>query len=147
MGNAMTVLTEEERRDFYRTPPSDANPKNAMGAKKPNLSLIPPAASLHEALAFMNGAAKYGPYNWREKKVELMTYIAAAQRHLASFLDGETYSADTVAAGAPVHHLAHVRACCAIILDAIETGNAIDNRPVVGVAGKMIEAYNDNGRF
>jgi hypothetical protein len=120
----------------------DANPKNAMGAKKPNLALVPSAAMLHMAHAFMNGAAKYGPYNWREKKVELMTYVAAAQRHLASFLDGEEKAGDS-----GVHHLGHALASIAIMLDAIETGNAIDNRPAVGRAGAMIEAFNDNGTF
>ena len=44
----------------------DDNPKSAFGVKKPPLHLIPPAALAHEAMAMADGAAKYGPYNWRE---------------------------------------------------------------------------------
>jgi hypothetical protein len=123
-------------------PANDANPKDALGAKKPNVALVPPAAKLHMAHAFMNGAAKYGPYNWREKKVELMTYIAAAQRHLDSFLDGEEVASDS-----GVHHLGHALASIGIMLDAIATGNDIDNRPATGNAGEMIECFNKYGAF
>jgi len=119
-----------------------ANPKDAVGAKKPNVALVPPAAKLHMAHAFMNGAAKYGPYNWREKKVELMTYIAAAQRHLDSFLDGEECASDS-----GVHHLGHALASIGIMLDALETGNAVDNRPALGAAGALIDAFNEHGTF
>lgn len=128
------------------TPPSgypDGNPKTAMGAKKPDLSVVPPPALLHLATAMMNGAEKYGAFNWREKDVSTRTYVAAAQRHLLAFLDGEDYSQDTAATGAPVHHLAHVMACCAIVLDAAAVGALIDNRPSRGVTGDMIERYNE----
>ena len=126
----------------------DGNPKTRMGAKKPDLSVIPPAALLHLATAMMNGAEKYGPFNWRDEPVSARVYVAAAMRHLASYLDGEDYSADTVEAGAPVHHLAHVKACCSIILDATECGTLIDNRPKVpGRTGEMIEIYNKTKRL
>ena len=81
----------------------------------------------------MDGAEKYGPYNWREKKVPARTYIAAAQRHLADFLDGEALATDS-----GVHHLGHVIGCCAIVLDAMETGNLIDDRPKPGAAAAIL---------
>lgn len=111
----------------------DTNPKTAVGRSKPDVSLVPPVAVLHMADAFMDGAGKYGPYNWREKTVSLRTYIAAAMRHLQQFLDGETVASDS-----RVHHLGHVEACCAIMLDAISVGNAIDDRPLPGRAGEVI---------
>lgn len=111
----------------------DTNPKTAVGRSKPDVSLVPPVAVIHMADAFMDGAVKYGPYNWREKTVSLRTYIAAAMRHLQQFLDGETVASDS-----QVHHLGHVEACCAIMLDAISVGNAIDDRPLPGKAGEAI---------
>jgi len=126
----------------------DNNPKTAVGAKKPDLSVVPPVALLHLATAMMNGAAKYGPFNWRDAPISTRPYIAAALRHLLSFLDGEDFSADTTEAGAPVHHLAHAMACCAIVLDAFELGTLKDNRPkVAGMTGQMIEHFNKTGSF
>lgn len=126
----------------------DGNPKTAMGMKKPDISVVPPAGILHLATAMMNGANKYGPFNWRDHPISSRPYIAAAQRHLLSFLDGEDFSQDTVEAGSPVHHLAHVMACCAIVLDAYEIGSLNDNRPTVkGPSGDMIERFNKSGSF
>lgn len=125
----------------------DGNPKTAAGAKKPDLTVIPPTALLHLATAMMNGEAKYGLYNWRDIPVSSRPYIAAAMRHLLAYLDGEEFSADTVETGRPVHHLAHVMATCAIVLDAMEVGALNDNRGTPGCSGDMIERYNSNGTF
>jgi hypothetical protein len=119
----------------------DGNPKTLAGAKKPDLSVIPPISILHLATAMMNGAEKYGPFNWREKNISTRPYVAAALRHLFAFLDGEDHSADTTEAGAPVHHLAHVMACCAILLDAQSVGQLNENRPAPGKTGEAIERY------
>lgn len=112
----------------------DTNPKDALGASKVDLSLVPPASIIHEAMAMENGAAKYGKYNWRSKQVRATVYIAAAQRHLLAFLDGEDRASDS-----GVHHMAHVKACAGILLDALETGNLIDDRPVKGAASRLLE--------
>lgn len=126
----------------------DGNPKTLMGAKKPDISVVPPAGILHLATAMMNGADKYGPFNWREKPISSRPYITAALRHLLAYLDGEDYSADTIAQGAPVHHLGHVMACCAILVDAESIGCLNDNRPKVkGKAGEMIENYNQQKKL
>jgi hypothetical protein len=126
----------------------DGNPKTALGMKKPDLSVVPPAGLLHLATAMMNGAQKYGPFNWRDQPISARTYVAAAMRHLLEYLDGADFSSDTISSGRPVHQLAHVMACCAIVLDAEAAGTLMDNRPTVkGPATRMIDAYNDNGRF
>lgn len=122
----------------------DGNPKTLMGAKKPDLSVVPPVALLHLATAMMNGAEKYGPFNWRDQSISYRPYLAAAMRHLASCLDGEDFSTDTIETGLPVHHLGHVMACCSIILDAVHCGTMNDNRPKVpGQTGQAIELYNE----
>lgn len=132
----------------------DGNPKTAMGAAKPDLSVIPPISLLHLALAMMNGDVKYGAFNYREKEVSSRVYVAAAMRHLLSYLDGEDFSADTVYGAfmfeedpvrnpqiAKTHHLGHVMACCAIVLDAEACGMLLDNRPGKGTAGAAIEQF------
>ncbi len=110
------------------------NPKDLIGITKPQLWLVPSAGIIHEAMAMKNGADKYGAYNWREKKVRAVIYIDAALRHLQQDLDGEDMACDS-----NWHHLAHARACCGIILDALETGNLIDDRPTKGKAAQVIE--------
>jgi len=114
----------------------ETNPKDRIGVKKPRLSLVPPAGIIHEALAMANGADKYGPYNWRDKKVQMMIYLEAAMRHIMSFQDGEEFASDS-----GVHHLGHARACLGIILDAIATDSIIDNRPKKGCTAALIERF------
>ena len=112
------------------------NPKDRVGIKKPPVHLVPAAGIIEMAMAMKNGALKYGPYNWRSHPVNLTVYIGAAQRHLLQLLDGEDEASDS-----GCHHAAHVAACMAIILDALATGNLIDDRPVKGAASKLIDDY------
>lgn len=114
------------------------NPKDLIGIKKPPLGLIPPVALIHESLAMKNGAAKYGPYNWRSNPVQCTIYIDACLRHLLAYQDGEDYASDS-----SVHHLGHARACLGIILDALATGNLIDNRPVAGKFSETVTSYTE----
>jgi len=100
------------------------NPKDLLGVKKLDLTVLPDVAIAHASHAMMNGAQKYGPYNWREKKVRADIYIAAARRHISQWFDGEECAEDSC-----VHHLGHAMACLAILLDAQEYGCLIDNRP------------------
>jgi hypothetical protein len=114
----------------------DDNPKTAVGVTKVPLHLVPPSAKHYLALAFKDGAKKYGPYNWREKKVSCSVYMGAAQRHLDAFWDGEDLSRD-----AKVNHLAHTMACCAIILDAMSINMLNDDRPFKGASPDLQEAF------
>ena len=118
------------------------NPKDLIGVTKPNMFAIPPTAMLHESMAFADGGNKYGFYNWREKAVRADIYIAAAKRHIDSYLDREDYDPKS-----KCHHLGHARACLGIILDALETGNLIDNRPVKGASAEMIRHFEEHGTF
>lgn len=115
-------------------PIDDTNPKDRIGDTKPQLHLVPAALELHVSQAMADGAKKYGAYNWRTRKVKLSVYIAAAKRHLASYFDGEDRARDSGRL-----HLAHAGACIAILLDALETGNLIDDRPAKGCAADLIE--------
>lgn len=118
--------------------PKGLNPKDKVGAKKPNLSLVPSSAVIGMALAFQNGAEKYGPFNWREhgKPVQYMTYLSADLRHTYEFIDGENVARDSL-----LSHLAHKMAGIAVLYDAIECGNSVDDRPIKGQAANLIEQY------
>ena len=118
------------------TQQTSSNPKDVLGRRKPDLTAIPPAALIHEALAMMDGAKKYSPYNWREKTVSARVYIAAAQRHLAAYLDGEQNASDS-----GIHHLGHARASLGILLDAEAQGMLVDDRPKAGSASRLLEQF------
>lgn len=113
--------------------PRSTNPKDRIGITKPPLHLVPPVAIIHEAMAFKDGAEKYGPYNWRGESVSASVYIAATLRHIFSWNDGEAISQDS-----RVHHLGHARACLAILLDAESVGKLIDDRPPPGFASTLL---------
>ena len=83
-----------------------------------------------------NGAKKYGPFNWRSNKVIASIYIGAAMRHLESWYDGEENAKDS---GVP--HLGHALASIGILVDALTTGNLVDDRPVPGSAASLIEKF------
>jgi hypothetical protein len=112
------------------------NPKDKIGKTKPPLHLIPPSAQIIEAMAMQDGANKYGPYNWREKTVAATVYIAAVQRHLLAWLDGETAANDS-----GIHHLGHARASLGILLDAEAQGTMVDDRPSPGKAAELMEQF------
>jgi hypothetical protein len=114
----------------------EANPKDLVGATKPRLSLVPPAGLVYAALAMANGSDKYGPYNWRAKKVQAMIYLEACMRHVLSWQDGEENAKDS-----GISHLGHALSCLLILIDAKETGNLIDNRPKAGVMADLIERH------
>ncbi len=102
----------------------DNNPKTAFGMKKTPIDLVPTALVRQVALAFENGANKYGAYNWREKKISSSVYYAAAMRHMMDWWEGEDNAPDS-----GVHHLGHAAACMAMILDTMGSDLLNDNRP------------------
>jgi hypothetical protein len=70
------------------------------------------------------GAAKYGERNWRKDAIKQSTYEAAILRHfLAHFGDREDRDPQS-----GLSHLYHIRACCAVMLDAEIHGKLIDDR-------------------
>lgn len=110
-----------------------SNPKDAIGRNKTPMHLIPSTALVQVAKVMGLGAAKYGPYNWRDASVAATVYISAAQRHIAAFLDGENLDPES---GQP--HAAHAAACMMILADAFATGNVVDDRPKPGAAAAML---------
>lgn len=112
-----------------------SNPKDAIAVTKLPLHLVPASLKIYAALAFAEGDAKYGGYNWRVAGVRASVYKSALERHLEKWWNGEDADAKT---GVP--HLASVIACAAIILDARLCGKLTDDRPPAAPVSAEIDA-------
>lgn len=102
---------------------ADNNVKTAAAAGKPTLSAVPPVALLALGAAMQDGANKYGKFNWRTTAVTASVFYDALHRHLLDWYNGEDFASDS-----KIHHLAHLMAGCAIILDATAAGVFKDDR-------------------
>jgi len=112
----------------YAEKQSAGNPKDriAMSAGRLDLSLFPQTAIIYGALGMTEGDAKYAGYNYRVAGVRASTYIAAGMRHRFKWYGGEWADPKT-----KVPHLASAISADAILIDAIECGKLIDDRPPI----------------
>lgn len=101
----------------------DTNPKDALAGDKVPFDLVPDTAIALGALAHLDGATKYGRWNWRATGVRASVYLGALKRHIAAWENGEEDAAD----GVP--HLGHAHACLNILTDARACGVLTDDRP------------------
>lgn len=124
-----------EREPAADSATKPTNPKDALAVSKLPLHLVPDTIEAYAALAFAEGAAKYGAYNWRIAGVLASIYHSAMKRHLASWHNGEEVDPVT---GVP--HLASVIACAGILLDAQLCRKLIDDRPPAAPVGDRIRA-------
>ncbi len=101
------------------------NPKEAAGALKCPMQLLSPSAMRETAWALGYGAfnKKYGPRNYRTAGVNATTYVGAIMRHLSAWNDGEDLDPES-----GLSHIAHVSACCDILLDTMACGMMNDDR-------------------
>lgn len=109
-------------KDEGATKPS--NPKDVIGSRKVDPGLVPDTMVFCAAVAFTEGATKYGRFNWRVAGVRSSIYHAALKRHLAKWWNGQNYDPNT-----SVHHLDNALACLAILRDAELYGKLTDDRP------------------
>jgi hypothetical protein len=103
--------------------PVDSNLKTLAAIGKPKLSDVPPVSLFALGAAMSNGAEKYGRFNWRDTGTTASVFYDAIMRHLVDYYNGESYAHDS-----KVHHLAHIMASCAILLDSELHGNLNDDR-------------------
>jgi hypothetical protein len=140
MQRLMTFQTEAEALKYAEACPAHTRivhyAPEVGDAEKVQLAFVPPASIIYEALGFADGAAKYGPFNWRHDPVEAMTYLGAAQRHILAWQDGEEIASDSLKP-----HLGHAKACLGILIDSIERGDLIDNRPPAGTTSILLAEY------
>lgn len=112
----------------------DNNPKTGPGRLKPGIDAVPPSALAELGRVMELGKEKYGHFNWRLNPVSSSTYINAAWRHLSEFIDGRAIDPESKA-----HVLAHVMACCAIVIDAEHSGTLIDDRGPKGCFDEVVQ--------
>lgn len=101
----------------------DGNPKTQFGIAKPGDYYTPPIPYYEYSLAHLQGALKYGPFNWRDDPISISTYFEAAKRHMELYKAGQRNAGDT-----GIHHLAHAMTCLSIIIDAEAHNTLIDDR-------------------
>ena len=132
------------KKEITKVDPKEAsmnNPKALIGESKVPLGLCSPAGIFHEAMAMNNGAEKYGAWNFREVDIKASVYYHAALRHIMLYMDGEELAPDS-----KVHHLGHAKACLGIWLDAIATGNYVDDRPPTSKIGQLFKMFEDRDK-
>lgn len=101
-----------------------SNPKDLIGSKKAPLSLVPWTLMVCAARALLEGALKYGRFNWRIAGVRATIYLDALKRHIAKWENGQECDPKT-----KVHHLDNAIACLTIMRDAMLYGKLTDDRP------------------
>jgi hypothetical protein len=100
-----------------------SNPKDIVGSTKLSLSIVPDTLQICAAMAFLEGALKYGRFNWRVVGVRATIYLDALKRHIAKWENGQDRDKLTT-----VHHLDNAIACLGIIRDAMIYGKLEDDR-------------------
>lgn len=125
----------QEARDKMKAEIKDSNPKDRIGSTKLPLDLLSGIAKVEWCLAQLEGALKYGTWNWRHAGVRVSIYVAAIERHLEKYKNGEDRDPET-----GVHHLGNVMAGAAILLDAGALSKLTDDRPPMGPAATLIDA-------
>ena len=102
----------------------DTNPKDAIGIKKPSLSVVSFPVMFEIGNAMLEGACKYRAHNYRFAGVRYSVYINAALRHLALHWEGEDFDPDS-----GINHIGKALASLVVLRDSMMLGNAVDDRP------------------
>lgn len=111
-------------------PPKEAytkptNPKDMQGIKKTPLSCVPIPVVMEVGVGMLEGALKYGRFNWRSMGVRASVYFDATMRHLVSWWEGEDID--------PQSQLSHVTKAITslmVLRDAMIQGMFEDDRPL-----------------
>lgn len=122
---------------FLEETTKPSNPKDIIGtATKVPTSYIPIPVLYECGLGMLDGAGKYGRYNWRAVGVRGSVYFDATKRHLDDWWEGEDIDPDSVA---QLHHLTKAITSLMVIRDAMIQGKFIDDRPPSSPKGWMEE--------
>lgn len=114
----------------------DTNPKRQYGQSKPGIYNVPLVPLFELGRVMGNGAEKYGAFNWRKDPVSYTTYLDAIFRHWATVSEGEDHDPYS-----RLPHLAHIMACCAIVIDAHKHGTLIDDREMSVEVSTWLEKH------
>ena len=124
--------------------------KAAFGDDKAPFFGIPWSAVAWLGNVMGGGGYKYGLYNYRNTRIAASTYHDAIMRHFMLWADGEdadpVYTVNewgnidySIPPGSGAPHLAHIMACCALLLDAQEEGMLDDDRNKTGHMRRLLD--------
>jgi hypothetical protein len=120
----------------------DTNPKDAIGCRKPPLSVIPCPVLFELGAAMLEGACKYGRHNYRLAGVRPSIYYDAAMRHLMAWWEGEDIDPDS-----GLSHVVKAIACLVVLRDAMLNDKLNDDRPPAADAGWVDNVSEDVRRI
>jgi hypothetical protein len=102
----------------------DTNPKDALGCKKPPLSVIPCPVLYEIGAGMLEGACKYRRHNYRIAGVRMSVYYDATMRHLMAWWEGEDVDPDS-----GMNHIAKAITSLIVLRDAMMNDMVTDDRP------------------
>lgn len=103
----------------------DSNPKDGIGSRRAPISTLPIRVLWRVGLAMLEGAVKYGKFNYRAVGVRASVYFdAAVGRHLFSWWEGQDIDPDS-----GMHHIDKAIAGLMVLRDSMLQGNWTDDRP------------------
>ena len=117
---------------------SKENPKQAFGRTKYSKSVLPPMVTAEVSLALLEGALKYGSYNFRETTIIASDYFDAADRHMSAWWEGQDEDPDS-----ELSHITKAIASLVVLRDAMIFGTYEDDRPPASQPD-WIDAINDH---
>lgn len=133
-----TFSAETVLMDSFFPSSKTTNPKDALGIKKVPFSTISWPVLAELGVAMLEGALKYGRHNYRTIGVRASVYVDAANRHLASYWEGEDIDPDS-----GLSHITKAIASLVVLRDAMINDKFTDDRPPRPPAewmGKLNEA-------
>jgi len=115
-----------------------SNPKDVIGVRKTPMSCLPWRVLWHVGLAMLEGALKYGRFNYRAAGTRASVYFdAVVSRHIGPWWEGQDIDPDS-----GKHHLDKAIAALMVLRDSMLQGNWVDDRPPRGLADGDLEALN-----
>lgn len=102
------------------------NPKDMVGTRKAGISCVPHAVLAELGVAMLEGACKYGRFNWRVSGVRASVYLDALNRHIFEqwWDEGEDIDADS-----QLSHITKAISTLVVMRDAMIQGMLVDDRP------------------
>jgi hypothetical protein len=117
----------------------DTNPKDALGIAKVPCSTVPFQVVGEVGLALMEGALKYGRFNWRVSGVRASVYFdAVVMRHLGAWWEGQDTDLDS-----GLSHVTKAIAGLMVLRDSMLQGNWVDDRPPRVADQEWVKALNE----
>jgi hypothetical protein len=102
----------------------ESNPKDAIGCRKPALSVLSMPVLYEMGAGLTEGACKYRRHNFRVIGVRASVYFDATMRHLAAWWEGQDIDPDS-----GLHHVSKALASLHVLRDAMICDKVHDDRP------------------